>query len=213
MSAAEETLAEDGATQFAVCAAKDKLEAALAGLEENGLRRELAALIASAETVRAENVGPSAKEALAGLLASGKAALANGGAAEEELQSAYRALADAMKEISQNARGNLALGRPVKATSTLENAKWSLSKLTDGDRENLGGSEVCGWTSTNLTVFDHSEAVCVDLGAVYRIDRVEVMPAGASKGNKCVAFPRDFTIFVSTDGESWTQNFPPARNG
>jgi len=213
LSAAEETLAEDGATQFAVCAAKDKLEAALAGLEENGLRRELAALVASAETVRAENVGPSAKEALAGLLASGKAALANGGAAEEELQSVYRALADAMKRISQNPWGNLALGRPVKASSTLENAKWSLSKLTDGDRENLGGSEVCGWTSTNLTVFDHSEAVCVDLGTVYRIDRVEVMPAGAGKGNKCLAFPRDFTISVSTDGESWTavrreENYP-----
>ena len=118
-----------------------------------------------------------------------------------------------MKGISQNARGNLALGRPVKASSTLENAKWGLSKLTDGDRENLGGSEVCGWTSTNLTVFDHSEAVCVDLGAVYRIDRVEVMPAGAGKGNKCLAFPRDFTISVSTDGESWTavrreENYP-----
>ena len=55
-----------------------------------------------------------------------------------------KAIADAMKEISLNARGNLALGRPVKASSTLENAKWSLSKLTDGDRENLGGSEVCG---------------------------------------------------------------------
>ena len=38
-------------------------------------------------------------------------------------------------------------------------------------------------------MFDHRKAVCVDLGAIYKVNRVQVMPAGAKKGRQVCGFP------------------------
>jgi len=101
------------------------------------------------------------------------------------------------------AKGNLALGKRVYVSSEIKSNGWAKEKLTDGDRENLRGAEICGWTSNSFVQFEHSEYACVDLGEVYKVDRVQIMPAGAEKGERCVAFPKAFTILVSRDGEKW----------
>ena len=109
-----------------------------------------------------------------------------------------------MDAASVCGKGNLALGKNVVVSSNFANDYWAKEKLTDGDRENLRGDEICGWSSNRFVQFNHREYVCVDLGTVYKVNQVQVMPAGATKGSKCVSFPRDFTVLVSSDGETWT---------
>lgn len=100
--------------------------------------------------------------------------------------------------------GNLALHGTVFVSSTITNDAWNASKLTDGDRFNLRGSEVCGWTSNFATALPHEDWFGVDLGAVYEINEIRIMPAGGTRGGKCYAFPKSFVLYVSEDGERWT---------
>ena len=98
------------------------------------------------------------------------------------------------------ARPNLALGRPVKTFSSLENSGWNWAKLTDGRKGGLG------WSSKAFsTMPDHSlypEFATVDLGSTCLVDRVDLYPrgAGAMAGQ---GFPEDFTIQLCAAGEKW----------
>jgi len=197
-------LASESATHLEIRSAVDRLNAALGALSENEEKSALLALIKSGKTLKKANFDSLAFAEFSKELAKAKDAAAGEGS-DEKYKQAYDALASAMAKITGQSYGNLALNRDVIATSTVTSSAWSTDKLTDGNRENLRGSEVCGWTSNSLTSFDHSEAVCVDLGAVYKINRVGIMPAGAAKGAVCTAFPKDLVISVSTDGECWTQ--------
>ena len=102
-------------------------------------------------------------------------------------------------------KGNLALHGAVFVSSTITSDAWNASKLTDGDRFNLRGSEVCGWTSNFATALPHEDWFGVDLGAVYEINEIHIMPAGGTRGGKCYAFPKSFALYVSEDGEYWTE--------
>ncbi len=106
--------------------------------------------------------------------------------------------------VSVLRKGNLALHGAVAVSSTLNSGAWHENKLTDGDRYNLRSGEVCGWTSNFATALPHEEWIGVDLGAVYEIDQIQIMPAGAAKGGKCYAFPKGFVLMVSEDGQYWT---------
>ena len=195
-------LADENATQFEVCAAIDKLEEAVKQLSENEARKALVELVQSGESLRENNFSSSVFNEFAEILAYAKGILSNNDT--QSYVEAYTALKTAMDSMLAHGFGNLALNRNVAASSTVTSDYWGTSKLTDGNRENLRGSEVCGWTSNSFTVVDHSEYACVDLGAVYKVNQVQIMPAGAAKGTTSVMFPRDFTITVSTDGETWT---------
>ena len=62
-----------------------------------------------------------------------------------------------------------------------------------------------GWASNYATSLPHEEWFVVDLGAVYEINEVRIMPAGGTRGGKCYAFPKSFVLYVSEDGEYWTE--------
>ncbi len=212
ISVCETVLADENATQYAVCEATNALEEAVASLTENGSRKALEKLIASVETIGEDGVPATVLAQLTETLETAKTAISNNDASVYE--DAYTALNAAMYEAAPYGKGNLALGKEVAASSSVESAAWGKQKLTDGDRENLRGtSEVCGWSSNSNGQHNHTEYVIIDLGAVYKINQVQVMPAGATKGNEYTSFPEDFTILVSIDGEKWTsvysaENYP-----
>ena len=84
---------------------------------------------------------------------------------------------------------------------------WNKDKLTDGDRINKSTSteQHLGWTSAQSTSTNHAEWVTVDLGAYYKFDKICIMPSGNNTEDQlCEGFPKDFTISVSMDGESFT---------
>ncbi|MBQ2732526.1 MAG: discoidin domain-containing protein, partial [Clostridia bacterium] len=164
----------------------------------------LAELIESAATLRANNFSSTEYKAFSETLKNARAVLADNNADSTAYSDAYKTLKDQMKILCANAKGNLALRRTAYASSTLDSGAWHLNKLTDGDKYNLRGSEVCGWTSNFLTATPHEEWFGIDLGAVYEVNCIQVMPAGAAKGAMCYAFPKSFVLYVSEDGERWT---------
>ncbi|OCT12878.1 hypothetical protein A8709_21340 [Paenibacillus pectinilyticus] len=101
----------------------------------------------------------------------------------------------------QFAEASLLAVTSVSATSTVEDASWGISRLTDGNLTSVSGSY--GWTSSNNTGANHTESVTLDLGASKSISKVDLYPRtdGVNLG---YGFPVDFTIQVSTNGTSWT---------
>ncbi|YCK37892.1 discoidin domain-containing protein [Actinomadura sp. ATCC 39365] len=100
------------------------------------------------------------------------------------------------------AGGNLAAGRPVTASSSVEylDEGWLRADLTDGSRSALWYS--MGWSS-QPGVAGRTEWAAVDLGGPSRISRVDLY-ARSDGENTGDGFPVDFTIQVSADGSTWT---------
>ncbi|MBQ4150172.1 MAG: discoidin domain-containing protein, partial [Clostridia bacterium] len=196
-------LADANATQIEICKAVDALEIAVKELSFDADRKALSLLVASGESLKAVNYPSDAFEAFLQVLNIAKSVLANTDADKDALNEAYNELYTAMYTVADSCSGNVALGKEVLATSDVVSDYWGKQKITDGNRLNLRGKEVCGWSSSDLTAFNHSETVCVDLGAFYKIDKVNIMPAGAIVGAEALAFPSDFAIYGSLDGESW----------
>ncbi|GGD88954.1 discoidin domain-containing protein [Paenibacillus nasutitermitis] len=93
-------------------------------------------------------------------------------------------------------RKNLALGKSVTSSSSLETAAWGAAKATDGKI----ASGPLGWSSNSNVNANHTEWVSVDLGAVYSVARIDLHPRyDSSKG-----FPADFTIELSDNGSTWS---------
>ncbi|MGW2255676.1 discoidin domain-containing protein [Kitasatospora sp. NPDC001660] len=99
--------------------------------------------------------------------------------------------------------GDLALGRPVSSSSSVEDywAGWVRSVATDGVlASNLSYS--MGFSSLGGTT-QHPEWVSVDLEGTGPISRVDL--TGRTDGaNTGLGFPADFTVQVSVDGTNWT---------
>ncbi|RSN11601.1 hypothetical protein DMB42_13560 [Nonomuraea sp. WAC 01424] len=102
----------------------------------------------------------------------------------------------------EGAGGNLAAGRPVTASSSVEylDEGWLRADLTDGSRSALWYS--MGWSSLPGAA-GRTEWAAVDLGGPSRVSRVDLY-ARSDGENTGGGFPVDFTIQVSADGSSWT---------
>ncbi|WAL73016.1 discoidin domain-containing protein [Kitasatospora sp. YST-16] len=103
----------------------------------------------------------------------------------------------------QAAGGDLALGRPVSASSSVDDygAGWVRPALTDGSvASDLGYS--MGWSSRASTATG-PEWATVDLGGVSPVSRVD-LTARTDGANTGLGFPVDFTVQVSPDNVNWT---------
>ncbi|NJI58938.1 discoidin domain-containing protein [Microbacterium oxydans] len=89
---------------------------------------------------------------------------------------------------------NLAAGRPVSASTSVE--AWSFSKAGVVD----GNTATC-WSSEGNVLTDHEEWVSVDLGGVHVVNAIRLTPRMDTPGE---GFPLDFVVEVSKNGTSWT---------
>ncbi|WP_229402906.1 discoidin domain-containing protein [Micromonospora okii] len=94
---------------------------------------------------------------------------------------------------------NIAERKPVTADSTQSGGDWSPTSVTDGQRFAQGA--VNGW-STPTTEASRKANLTVDLGREQDLNRIDLYPAGTAI-DYGGTFPRDFTLQVSSDGESW----------
>jgi hypothetical protein len=98
---------------------------------------------------------------------------------------------------------DLALGAQVSAASTwLDERWWEAENLVDGNRFSADGT--FGWSSDGDVTANHTESVTLDLGAVHRIGRVNLLPRDYDGRDIGRGFPEGFTIETSADGEHWT---------
>lgn len=96
---------------------------------------------------------------------------------------------------------SLSIYKNVSATSSVEQSGWSAAAAADGWESSLTGS--LGWSSSNSTTIDHTEAITIDLRGNYLVSRVVLTPRtdGVNTG---YGFPIDFTIALSSDNVNWT---------
>ncbi|MBR5011472.1 MAG: family 78 glycoside hydrolase catalytic domain, partial [Clostridia bacterium] len=177
-------------------------------LDTSVLEKEaLGETIAMCETYNANNYPAEKFASFTEVFDAAKAVYNTENATAEELYNANTELLDAMEVLAEHAFGNIARGKAVSVSSDVSGYGWSKEKLTDGDRINKNSStgQQLGWSSNQSTATDHAEWVTVDLGAYYKFDKVCIMPSGnKTEDQLCEGFPKNFTISVSMDGESWT---------
>ena len=170
-------------------------------------KEDLANVIAMGESYSVKNYPTDKFASFTEVLNAAKTVYNTEGATSVELYNAKSSLLDAMETLADYNSGNLALGKSVSVSSDVGNAGWNKGRLTDGDRINKSTSteQHLGWTSNESTSTNHAEWVTVDLGAYYKFDKICIMPSGnKTEDALCEGFPKDFTISVSKDGESWT---------
>jgi hypothetical protein len=100
--------------------------------------------------------------------------------------------------------GDLALGRPVTASSSadLPNEGWLTANLTDGAHHtDLWSSS--GWSSAGTSSPNTTQWAQVDLGGPSLISQVTLYPRDDAP-NTGLGFPTAFTIQISPDGTTWT---------
>ena len=93
---------------------------------------------------------------------------------------------------------NLAEGKAPAVESSVHGGGYYAYTLTDGIRDNSVPTAL-GYRSTKNTGF-----VEVDLGRPVTINRVDFYPTG-TKFTRGQTFPTEFTVEVSTDGETWVK--------
>ncbi|WP_346141877.1 discoidin domain-containing protein [Kitasatospora cinereorecta] len=101
------------------------------------------------------------------------------------------------------AGGDLALGRPVTSSSSVQDswAGWVRSAATDGVVAS-GLWYSAGFSSQGGTAL-HPEWVQVDLEGAAPIGRID-LTARTDGANTGLGFPADFTLQTSVDGTAWT---------
>ncbi len=93
---------------------------------------------------------------------------------------------------------NLALDGNVRSDKSVGEEGFYLAYANDGER--FSSRNFRGWDSTVCA--DQKAWVYVDMGGTTQINRVDLYPVGTSTSFG-EGFPTDFTIDVSTDGETW----------
>ena len=102
-------------------------------------------------------------------------------------------------------RENLALDKTVSTTNNGANSEqWRPGNLTDGNYVQNGS--INGWTTGAIDKDDCNVSIKINLYATADIDEVHLYPRTDSltADGKPAAFPRDFTIDLSSDGKQWT---------
>ena len=168
-------------------------------------RGELEKTIEQAEMIDASYYLDMHYNAFAEVLETSKAVFNDAGSNADAVLSANSELLHAMEVLANYSRGNLALGKTVSVSSDANNASWNKGKLTDGELYHTSKSgENQGWTSITYIQQDHTEWAMIDLGGMYKFNRVDIMPTGCmAKQPLCEGFPKDFEIQVSVDGTIW----------
>ena len=101
---------------------------------------------------------------------------------------------------------NVALGKAVveelNGAATMRSGFWDPSMLTDGVAPVFDGVNACalGWYVATPTQECDIKAY-IDLGGVYSIDKVSLVPMGFLNG---VNFPSTYEVYTSVDGLEWT---------
>ncbi|MBP5780668.1 MAG: discoidin domain-containing protein [Clostridia bacterium] len=108
--------------------------------------------------------------------------------------------------------GNVALGKTV--TQTLYNGAsigwadsgaWDIHGLTDGSQVywvNNNGVALTGWIVTGF--YNLTARLTVDLGAVYSVDSMNLVPMFWDAVPDAWDFPNSYDVMVSADGSTWT---------
>ncbi len=96
--------------------------------------------------------------------------------------------------------GDLAFGKTVTASSTLENSNWGIQNIVNGTPKSTPGD--LGYTSDAQVTVNHTEWVIIDLDTARMIDNI-VLFGRTDAGWVGNCFPIDFTIQLSTDSIQW----------
>ena len=167
--------------------------------------QELEETIARVEAVDSSYYPEVYYSAFAEALAEAKNVFASAYATTDAIHAASKNLMLAMDTLANYNRGNLARGKTVSVSSDVAKYGWNKEKLTDGELYHTSTSgENLGWSSNTYFEKDHTEWAMIDLGGMFKFNRVSLMPTGRKSGQPlCEAFPKDFEIQVSTDGVVW----------
>jgi hypothetical protein len=98
---------------------------------------------------------------------------------------------------------NIAIGKtPFASGSAYESNidKWGLAYINDGSKMGMESDkkETNGWMSNAVTNIKDPTFVGINLGNVYKINRVDVYPRKSGE-----YFPVDFDVQISLDGRNW----------
>ena len=115
---------------------------------------------------------------------------------------------------TEQASDNVALHKPVSASTSFEGSGWGVAAATDGERSSTPAS--MGWSSLNDTEFDHSEWIEIHLGKCATVHQVRLFPR-TDAGNVGDGFPIAFIIQLSSDATNWKtviteDNYPKPKN-
>ena len=163
--------------------------------------------IETADSLDLSKYRPDGQEEFKAALAEAKTVAADTKDTQTKVNSAVNALNKAMAALRMKAAEgvNLAQGASVSATSSYEEGTYFMKKfLTDGVQVPMDENQHQGWSVDPFDVLGENETVDVilDLELEYAIDAVILRPAIYCGGT---SFPRDYTVEVSTDKESWVK--------
>ena len=211
LAEAKKVLADENATQSQINAARDALVRALDLLEGSETRKALRLQVAESKNLyKAGYYQQEAWLSYRSALTAAEQIAADLMADDARLQAAGEALTAAEAALEAAAYENLAAGKTVTASSSLEDSYWGwgIANATDGNRKNMGESDVdyIGYSSKDTPDVDHVEWIYVDLGEEKAVNSAVFYPASNLTGGAWLGygFPVDFAIQVSSDGQSWT---------
>ncbi len=103
-----------------------------------------------------------------------------------------------------NKTSNFALGGNVTATNTINNSTWTNQHLTDGNLDTGMSTNVIKNVAEDGSITPYD--ITVDLKQTQTFDNVVLYPRTNSHTEEYLSpnFPREFTIQVSNDGETFT---------
>jgi hypothetical protein len=163
--------------------------------------------IETADSLDLSKYRPDGQEEFKAALAEAKTVATDTKATQTKVNSAMNALNKAMAALRMKAAEgvNLAQGASVSATSSYEEGTYFMKKfLTDGVQVPMDENQHQGWSVDPFDVLGENETVdvIVDLELEYDIDAVILRPTIYCGGT---SFPRDYTVEVSTDKETWVK--------
>jgi len=162
--------------------------------------------VGAAKAMDPENYLNSAWDVLQDALTRAEAMVDSASATQSEVNAMTDELNAAIDAIELSRKGNLALGKAVEVSSSVDSGDWNRNRLTDGETVALNQwNQNTGWTSNDTLEANHEESVTLDLGRLYNFTQVELYPCGTAlnAGTTIYGYPNALAIEVSADGQEW----------